>query len=500
MLIVNSLLAILVGVYFFVAPAFISLYYSLDSSFGKNKIPQYAYDSHKNLSPRFAKWANHRLKNKLALQTNPRDVISNEWPLFSAFWYLQASLQIERELLKSKSPKEKLPSHYAKHAIESAIGIITDNNHGYFTEMLWGDDYLTKENVFYRTMLIGGIATHHQLTGERTHLEQLRKQSDALLSEIDSSEFGLLHDFPEEIYPGDVLLGLASIKQADDIFEIERDSVFERAKRGFLNRTDSFTDLPPYATSESAMSWGLTPSLARGSSTALLLHSAPKLWKEVAKDWISKFENFYFLQNWTAVGFREYPKGTPIEKSQQWFWDVDAGPVLAGHGFTASVFGCGASRKNGRLDLAYPIATEMILLSWPLPNGSSLLASSLSDAKHAPLVGEIAILYNLATVSDLAIPQQKLLKIPVIFWILFALLNLTGSAMIFRGVLLFKEGRQTQSISLPKYISIQFLLWIIFIVLSAIFLFREHYFWAFSTLMISRIFPKSKRTFSQQNK
>ncbi len=152
---------------------------------------------------------------------------------FSAYWYLQASWQIEQELKKTNTPKEGLPSYYAKSPIESAIRIITDKNHGNFTEMQWGDDYLNKENVYYRTMLIGGIATHYELTGKKKHLELLKKQSNSLLAEIDASEFGLLHDFPEEIYPGDMLLALSSIKQADVIFGVERDSVYERAKRGF---------------------------------------------------------------------------------------------------------------------------------------------------------------------------------------------------------------------------------------------------------------------------
>ncbi|MFT5914931.1 MAG: hypothetical protein ACI81T_001426 [Bacteroidia bacterium] len=490
MITVNALLATLVGFYFFLSPAFISLYYVMDSSFEKNEIPQFAYNSHKNISPRFEKWATDRLQQKLALETNRLDVISNEWPLFSAYWYLQASLQIEQELKKIDTPKEELPSYYAKSAIESAIRIITDKNHGNFAEAQWGDDYLTKENVYYRTMLIGGIATHHQLTRKKKYLELLKKQSNGLLAEIDASEHGLLHDFPEEIYPGDMLLALSSIKQADTIFGVERDSVYERAKRGFLKNTDSFTDLPPYHTSQAILSFRSAPSLARGSSTALLLHSAPNLWEEVSETWMNKFEEYYWLENWTAIGFREYPKGTPAEESQQWFWDVDAGPVLAGHGFTASVFGCGASRKNGRYDLAYPLATEMILLSYPLLNGGQLIAESLSDSKHAPLVGQIGILYNLACVSKNSHSQPEL-KIPPLFWIVFSVLILVGVILIWRGIRRTRRGRDLKSP--PKYLAIQFVLWALLIALS-VYLFSQESYWLFFTaITVSRFFPMISR-------
>src|SRR5207244_5695810 len=85
-----------------------------------------------------------------------------------------------------------------------------------------------------------------------------------------------------------------------------------------------------------------------------------------AKQWYDLYDRFFWQQRITAAGYREYPKGVP---HSDWTIDVDAGPVIAGHGVAASAFGVGAARKNGRFDRAYPLAAEMLATVWELPNG-----------------------------------------------------------------------------------------------------------------------------------
>jgi len=75
---------------------------------------------------------------------------------------------------------------------------------------------------------------------------------------------------------------------------------------------------------------------------------------------------------------------------------VDAGPVVDGFGVAANAFGVGATRKNGRFDLAYPLATEMLATVWELPNGTLAMPRALSDLSDAPLLGEAAILWLLS--------------------------------------------------------------------------------------------------------
>ncbi len=56
--------------------------------------------------------------------------------------------------------------------------------------------------------------------------------------------------------------------------------------------------------------------------------------------------------------------------------DVDAGPVLAGHGFAACAFGIGAARANGRFNHAWPLSAEMLVTCWPLLDGTLAIESS----------------------------------------------------------------------------------------------------------------------------
>jgi len=51
--------------------------------------------------------------------------------------------------------------------------------------------------------------------------------------------------------------------------------------------------------------------------------------------------------------------------------DVDAGPVIDGYGISASAFGIGAARKNGRFDRAFPLTAEMVAIIGELPNGEA---------------------------------------------------------------------------------------------------------------------------------
>jgi hypothetical protein len=83
---------------------------------------------------------------------------------------------------------------------------------------------------------------------------------------------------------------------------------------------------------------------------------------------------------------------------------VDAGPVLKGFGCAACAFGVGAARVNGHFEHAYPLTAEMLVASWPLPNGTRLFPRLLSNAADAPYLGEAAILFNLTRLPAEGVP------------------------------------------------------------------------------------------------
>ena len=76
-----------------------------------------------------------------------------------------------------------------------------------------------------------------------------------------------------------------------------------------------------------------------------------------------------------------------------WYFDVDSGPVIAGHGTAACAYGIGAARTNGRFDQAWPLSAEALAMSWPLPSGTLAGARILSNATDAPYLGEAGMIF-----------------------------------------------------------------------------------------------------------
>ena len=118
---------------------------------------------------------------------------------------------------------------------------------------------------------------------------------------------------------------------------------------------------------------------------------APELWPETAKRWYAKYEEQFWQRGRWSAGFREYPKDVDVG----WFAlnDVDAGPVIGGYGTAASAFGIGAARAMGRFDHAYTLASQAIVGTWPLPNGTLLGPRFLSNLSDAPYLGEASVLF-----------------------------------------------------------------------------------------------------------
>ena len=103
---------------------------------------------------------------------------------------------------------------------------------------------------------------------------------------------------------------------------------------------------------------------------------------------------FGFKQPLTAIGSTK-KKQLTVRKNRFRVFDVDAGPVLAGYGTAANVFGIGAARANGDFEHAYPLSAQALVASWPLPDGRLLGPRFLSNLSDAPYTGESALLFSL---------------------------------------------------------------------------------------------------------
>jgi hypothetical protein len=110
----------------------------------------------------------------------------------------------------------------------------------------------------------------------------------------------------------------------------------------------------------------------------------------------------------------------------------------------ATAFGIGAARCNGRFDHARTLASELIVTSWPLADGTALLprllSSSLSTG-HAPYLGEAAIVFQLSREphSDVT-PVQEGFYVPGVVWVILGLYCLVAWLTIRPGYRMLKAA------------------------------------------------------------
>src|SRR5262249_19776514 len=151
------------------------------------------------------------------------------------------------------------------------------------------------------------------------------------------------------------------------------------------------------------------------------------------------YSQYFWQESWTCVGFREFPNDIA---AKNWYIDVDSGPVLDGFGCAACAFGVGAARVNGHLEHAYPLTTEMLATSWPLPTGVRLFPRLLWNAADAPMLGEAAILFNLTRLPANGVSVRTGGSIPGFVWIFLTLQIGVGLALIAAPFLSHRRWRK----------------------------------------------------------
>jgi hypothetical protein len=194
--------------------------------------------------------------------------------------------------------------------------------------------------------------------------------------------------------------------------------------------------LPPYAAGSGS---GFPVSETRGCANSYMCLTAPELWPAQARQWFALYDKLFWQERITAVGYREYLKDVP---HSEWTMDVDAGPVIAGHGVAASAFGIGAARKNGRFDRAYPLAAEMLATVGELSNGVLAMPRLLSNLSDAPMLGEAAILWQLSIQPEKGFPVKAGGSIPGYVYIVLISVFLFGAWRILEAIWTFREARR----------------------------------------------------------
>lgn len=482
----NAVILVLISLFFFLIPAATVTHDLSDPNIRSAGIPRSAWKLHRNLSPQFEQWARKRLDSKRAAEISTSDISGTEWPLFGAVFYLWATESLQDEWEKGHSPCAIAPKVYASGAIQAATRLVIDPTQANWVKIHWGKNYLKTENVFYRMLVIAALTSHVRLTGDKEHLLLLKDQVDSLSAELNASQHGLLDDYPGECYPGDVLTAIATIQRADKVLGTDHSAFVRRAIRGFQDQALDSRGLVPYFAS-ARLGEPIGPS--RGCDNSYVSLFAPEIWPEQARKWYDLYSQYFWQETWTCAGFREFPKDLP---GNNWYLDVDSGLVLKGFGCAACAYGVGAARANGHFEHAYPLTTEMLVTSWPLPNGTRLLPRLLSNTADAPYLGEAAILFNLTR-----LPAEGVVKtggsMPRFVLIFLAVQFGFGLIVLITPFISFRHLRKHHPSLILRRPGTQFGIWVGLLVACVVCLFFGKTFVAMLFLVCAQLIPRYTR-------
>ena len=456
---INSLLVLVVAVGLFLYPAVRATLDLQDPALSGSGTPKVAWRLYRNLTPRYARWAKQRVAEGRAEGLSIQDISGTEWPLFGSVFYLWGLENLQAAWDAGDHQSQHEPRVFARDAITAASELVIDPRHASWVKKHWGDDYLHRENVFYRMLVIAALTSRERLLHDGAHLDLLRDQVESFASELSASKTGLLDDYPGECYPGDVMAAIMCIKRADRVLGTDHSQFVAKSLRGFTGPRATRHQLPPYSANSAN---GSPTSPARGCANSYMCLTSPELWPAQAKQWYALHDRFFWQRRIGADGFREFPKDLVADRTKSvqdgiptigppayhepsrirdWGMDVDSGPVIAGHGVAASAFGVGAARKNGRFDQAYPLAAEMLVTTWEMPGGALGVPRLLSNVSDAPLLGEAAIFWLLSIQPEkgFAIQNGGILP-PYVYLVLIAML-LIGTWLSLQALWKFGQAR-----------------------------------------------------------
>jgi len=159
----NIVILVFLAFYFFIIPFCIMIYYLADPNLKGEGIPRVAFRLHRLLSPKYEKWARERVVQNHAEELFLEDIAGTEWPLFGSVFYLLATESLQEAWEENKEQLSTAPKIYAAGAIEAAAELVADPRHASWVKQHWGEDYLHRENVFYRMLLISALTSYQKL-------------------------------------------------------------------------------------------------------------------------------------------------------------------------------------------------------------------------------------------------------------------------------------------------------------------------------------------------
>lgn len=355
-------------------------------------------------APRFLSWANTYLKTNYARSLAQDNIPGTEWPIFGAVFFLVTAEELQNQ------GKIDASDGVVREALERAAEIVASPVTATWVKTKWGDGYLEKENVFYRTMVILGLASYEGVTGNTQYRSLMSRQRVTLAEELGRAKFHLRDDYPSECYPADMLWAVAAIQRAARLEGAQHDQLAKNLIATFDGPLKAAEGLPAFQAD--SRSGGIIQG-ARGCGNSGILLFTAELDTGVAARWYSDYEKGFWKDTGWLVGFTE-----KLRDSNEKFMDVDSGPVVCGFGAVASAFGIGAAKVVGRNDHAAPLTMEAVACSWPTPFGPLIPGLMGRLATDSWSLGEVALLFSMTrpTVAAQTVPFEG--HAPGIVWIL----------------------------------------------------------------------------------
>lgn len=278
------------------------------------------------------------------------------------------------------------------------------------------------------------------------------------------------------------------IRKADKVLGTDHSVFVNRAIRGFQDDALDSRGLIPYFADASS---GRPLILTRGCGNSYVSLFAPDIWPEQARKWYDLYTKYFWQERGGCAGFREFPNDLT---KNNWYLDVDSGPVLNGFGCAACAFGVGAARVNGHFEQAWPLTAEMLASSWPLPNGIRLFPRLLSNAADAPLLGEAAIIFNLTRLPGEGIPVKTGGALPKFVIIFLALQIAIGLLLMAAAVRSLRRWRKTRHVIFFPKPAWQVGIWSVLLATCILCLFCGKPLVGIILLLCAQFLPRCKQT------
>jgi hypothetical protein len=355
---------------------------------------------------RYAAWAHTYLATNYAQSLDHNNIAATEWPMFGSVFFLVTAEDLHRQ------GKIDATRTAVRDAVEKAAQIVASPTTATWVRTKWGPGYLDNENVFYRMLLLMGLSSYEQITGNRQYHKLMSSQRIALAEELSKAKLHLRNDYPNECYPTDVLWAVAAIQRAARLDNADHDLLAKGLIAAFDGPLKTPLGLPAFQVDARS---GLILQEARGCGNSGILQFAAELGPDVAAGWYDAYQQHFWKDTGWAVGFTEMPRDCRRQVA-----DVDSGPILFGFGSVASTFAIGAANTVGRCDHAAPLTMEAVACCWPTPFGFLIPGLMGRVAVQSWSLGEVALLFSMTRPTYAAQPIPFEGPTPPIVWLLLA--------------------------------------------------------------------------------